>query len=322
MDTHTTRPSWLTIVLGLVTIVTFFMAGSASYPGVPVYFERMGIGYTSYGVTSNAVPPSAPSAKMMPGSQGMAEDASMMAPDYYQNNPDVTDTREFLKIFYNAQMKTRDVPGLSRRVETTIKGYEGRIDSQSLAEKSAYLSFVVPQAKYDQFRDELESLVGSRFLDVAINSENRLGQKQSIEEQAANASSTLAQYQSQRSSLVASHASRLAALQAELGRATATSTIDSLKRQIAEENASYSSKLASIDASITYAKDWQAAVAKGDQSFMKDIETVQGTVSIAWVSLWDIAQLYLPGYSIPAIFALLTGLSYWRDRRRTPQRVP
>src|SRR3989344_7101650 len=198
MDTHTTRPSWLTIILGLVTIVTFFMAGSARYPGVPVYFERMGFGYTSYGVSSDAVPPSAPSVKMMPGSQGVAEDASMMAPDYYRTNPDVTDTREFLKIFYNAQMKTRDVAGLSRRVETTIKGYEGRIDNQSLAEKGAYISFVVPQTKYDQFRDELEGLVGSRFLDVTINSENRLGQKQGIEEQAASAYSTLAQYQSQR----------------------------------------------------------------------------------------------------------------------------
>jgi hypothetical protein len=335
MDTDTTRPSWLTIVLGLVTVVTFFMAGSSVYPAVPMYFERMGMGYTSQGLSNNAAPPTV--VQESPSTGGVEEGASMMRPDYNQGTVDVTDTREFLKIFYSAQMKTRDVGGLSRRVETTVKGYEGRIDNEQLAQKSAYLTFVVPQSKYDQFRDELEGLVGKRFLQISINSENKLGQKQSIEEQAASASSTLASYQSQRSALVKAHQGRLGELEAQIDRENAylanlreqapsaqrdadiknvQAIILGYQSQIDSENSSYTTKLASLDANIKYAKDWQAAVAKNDQSFMNDIETVQGSVSITWVSLWDIAQLYLPGYWIPAIFALLTGLSYWRDRRR------
>jgi len=37
---------------------------------------------------------------------------------------------------------------------------------------------------------------------------------------------------------------------------------------------------------------------------------------VNWITLWQIALLYLPGYSIPMIFAVLTILSYLWDRRR------
>ena len=104
---------------------------------------------------------------------------------YPYQNPDVpiTDTREFLKMYYNASMRTRDVPALTRKVETTVRGYDGRIDSESSSGTYGYVSFAVPQTKYDSFRAELEGLVGSRFLSVNISSQNLLSQKVSIEEQ-------------------------------------------------------------------------------------------------------------------------------------------
>src|SRR3990167_11466300 len=146
----------------------------------------------------------------------------MMAPDMYYPyryyNPDVpvTDAREFLKVNYNATMQTRDVQGLTRRVETTVRGYSGRIDQESSSPQYGYVSFVVPMSKYDAFRAELESLVDSRFLTVNISSQNLLPQKQSIEEQQKQADNTLADYKAARQSIVNAHASAAKSLQARI----------------------------------------------------------------------------------------------------------
>jgi hypothetical protein len=229
----------------------------------------------------------------------------------------VTDTREFLKIYYSAQMRTRDVPALTRRVETTVRGYEGRIDSQSSSEKYGYVSFALPQARYDAFRTELEALVGSRFLTVNISSQNLLSQKVSIEEQQNQADSALADYKAARARLVAAHTAAVQALEAKIN-AVETSVSDRtlFERQLATENASYTKQLNYADANIKYAQDWVKGVKTQDATLLANVATVTGTVSLSWISLWDIALLYLPGYWIPVIFAALTMLSYRRDRRQ------
>ena len=159
--------------------------------------------------------------------------------------------------------------------------------------------------------------MGSRYLEVSISSQNRLGQKQSIEEQAKSAGDTLASYQAARDALIAKHNATVQSLQAQIDATAATSSERTmLKAKLASENTAYATKLATSDANIKYAKDWQKAVANNDQKFLDDIATVNGTVSIRWIGLFEMVQLYLPGYSIPGIFALLTVLSYWRDRRR------
>src|SRR3989344_8948463 len=112
--------SWLTIVLALRAIVTFFAISDTSVQ----YVTRMGFGGGIGYSEGKAVPP------MMDSGVTSAPSAGMMRPDYYPYpypypNPDVpiTDTREFLKVYYNAAMQTRDVPALTRRVETTVRGY-------------------------------------------------------------------------------------------------------------------------------------------------------------------------------------------------------
>ena len=299
--------SWLTIAFALIAIVTFLIISnpSAGYP-VP-----MGVRESSSG---KAVP-------MMDGSVS-APSAGMMRPDYYPYpypNPDVpvTDTREFLKIYYNASMQTRDVPALTRRVETTVRGYDGRIDNESSAEKYGYVSFALPQSKYDAFRTELESLVGNRFLKVNISSQNMLAQKVSIEEQQKQADKTLADYKIARQKVVNAHASAVQSLQAKIDATTATSSERaSLEQQLANENASYARNLSNADANIKYAQDWVKGVQTQDATLLANVATVTGTVSVQWISLWDIALLYLPGYWIPAIFAVLAVLSFYRDRAR------
>ena len=250
----------------------------------------------------------------------------MVSPDSYPYQgsiPPSTDTREFLKITYGAEMLTRDVPTLTRRVETTVRGYEGRVDQESSSPKSGYVSFVVPQAKYEAFRTELESLVGKRFLSIHINSSNLLPEKQSIEEQQKQADTALVGYQAARASLVTLHTSKLASLQADLNKALETLAdsprsiyIDPIQSQIDVENATYTKKLAAADAQVKYGQDWQKAVQTQDKALLDNVATVNGTVSIRWINLWEALQLYLPGYWIPGILALLAFLSAYRDRRR------
>lgn len=329
--------SWVTIVLALITIGTFFAVSGTDAR----YYLPIGMGG---GVYPTSVSPSAPEGRAYDASvsNGSMPSQGKSVGGYYPYpypNPDVSanDTREFLKVYYNAAMRTRDAQGLTRRVETTVRGYDGRIDAESSSPQSGYVSFVVPMSKYDAFRTELEGLVGSRFLTVNISSQNLLPQKQSIEEQQKQADSTLADYKAARQSIVNAHASVAKSLQAQIDADAQTLVAlraqpptpqiqaqiqvvsddwASLKQQLANENASYAKQLSNADANIKYAQDWQTAVKTQDAALLDNVATVSGTVSIQWISLWDMAQLYLPGYWIPAIFAALTVLSYLSDRRR------
>jgi len=325
--------SWLTVVFALLTVGTFIAVSSPPGPYlVPMMGRGGGVGYAE---SSGAVSPMAAGVPARDGS------VSSMPVYYPYPSPDVpvTDTREFLKIYYNASLRTRDVPGTTRRVETTVRGYDGRIDQQSSSEKYGYVSFALPQSKYEAFRTELESLVGSRFLTVNISSQNLLSQKVSIEEQQKQADKALADYKAARQKVVSAHASAGQSLQAKIDAATeqlatlraqsstpqlllqiqtVSDELSSFKQQLADENASYATQLSNADANIKYAQDWQKAVLTQDQTLLANVATVTGTVSIQWIRLWDVILLYLPGYWIPAIFAALTVLSYLRDRRRAP----
>lgn len=351
-DTSSTPPahtspfrhiSWLTIGLALLAVITFF---AVSDSGGRYVTQMMGLGGgVSYTSGTMAVPPTAVDMVARESGASNAPSPAMMDskayyPDrypYYKEDVPVTDTREFLKVYYNANMRTRDVQGLTRSVVTTVRGYDGRIDQESSSPQYGSVSFVVSQSKYDAFRGELESLVGSRFLTVNISSQNLLPQKQSIEEQQKQADTSLADYKTARQNIVSAHTSTLKSLQSQIDAISSrlavlraqTQTYDiqvqiqslsndlyALNQQLANENASYSAQLKNADANIKYAQDWQKAVQTQDQNLLDNVATVNGTVSIQWISLWEMAQLYLPGYWIPAIFAALAFLSYLRDRRR------
>jgi len=321
------RASWLTIVLAVLTVIAFFAVSDRS---IQYAVPMMGVGVTESSGGAKLVAPTAVGAPMM--------DSSIYYPRPY-NNPDVsvTDTREFLKIYYSAYMRTRDVQGLTRRVETTVKGYSGRIDQESVSTKSGYITFVVPQSKYEAFRTELESFVGSRFLTLNISSQNLLSQKVSIEEQKKQADTSLASFKTARQAVVSAYTNTVQSLQSKMNAIssqlvtlrTQTSTPQiqaqiqaltdewsTLSQQLVNENASYKIQLSNADNNIKYAQDVQKAVATQDQALLDNIATVNGTVSVQWISMWETARLYLPGYWIPGILALLTLLSFLNDRRR------
>jgi hypothetical protein len=330
--------SWLTILFAVLAVASFLMISS---PGIR-YGTMMGgsRGISTNTVYEGAIPPSPAYAPMMDGSvsnQGKGG-ADLYYPYPYQNpSVPVTDTREFLQVSYNASMRTRDVQGLTRRVVTTVRGHEGRIDQESSSEKYGYVSFAVPKSKYDVFRSELESLVGSRFLTTNISSQNLLPQKVSIEEQQKQADASLSDAKTARAKIVSTHTSAVAVLQSKINANTQrlavlsaqtqtpqvqaeiqTVSNDQLfqKQQLANENASYTSQLNSADWNIKSAEEYVKAVQTQDKILLDNVATVTGTISIEWISLLGIILLYLPGYSIPGIFAVLAVLSFFNDRRR------
>lgn len=267
----------------------------------------------------------------------------MMAPyPYPKPSVPVTDTREFLKQDYHATIRTRHVEEITRRAETTVRGFGGRVDQTSSSPRSGYIAFVVPADKFDEFRAEIESFVDPRFLSVNITSENLLPQKQSIEEQQKNAEARLAELRAERKQVVAAHTAAVASLQGDLDanareetmlRAEVTSDAyrraqianrlnelarekASLESRMASENATYASKLNSLDAQISYENSNLSSIKKQDKDLLDTVATVTGTISIQWITLWEIAHLYLPGYWIPFILAILAVLSFVYERHR------
>lgn len=235
-----------------------------------------------------------------------------------------TDIREFMKVGYNVAIKTRQVDTLAMRSQTIIRGYGGRVDNASINNKFASISFVVPKKSFEAFKIELESLVGKRFITESLNSQNLLPRKVSIEEQTKTASSSLADYQSQRKDLTDKHNRTVAGYQSqisyysnqiwnarqELKKTTSTALqaelqmrINSannewsrIKRLMDSENSDYNKKVAALDNQIKTQQNQLANLKIQDVNLTDDVETVQGTIMVSWVSYWEIIELYIPFY--------------------------
>lgn len=333
------RFSWLTIILAILTVVTFFaIYNKNGYDYVITPMGTMGGGAVDYAVRESA-PPMMATPEMQANYDSSYDRGGGMIYPYPYPNPEVpvSDTREFLKTYYSSYMRTRNVQKLTNRVETVVRGYEGRIDNQSSSAKYGSVSFAMPKEKFSAFRAELESLVGSKFITVNISSQNLLSQKVSVEEQQKQADKNLADYKTERQKFINSHNSTVATLQAKIDKANAdlvslrsqTETAQILaqiktisddlayqKRLLDNENTSYKNQLSSFDSSVKYAEDWKKAVQTQDKTLLENVGTVTGTVSVQWISLWDTVLVYLPGYSLPIIFAVLTLISFAYDRRR------
>lgn len=333
--------SWLTIVFAILTIVSFIAVSRPGAQYIVPMVERGGGVMRNQSGPGEEIPVDAGMHKRDNAVSGAPSQGKMMDPSVYYPYPSpdvpVTDTREFLKVYYNASMHTRDVQGLTRRIETTVRGYNGRIDQESSSPQYGFVSFVVPQSKYDAFRAELEGLVGSKFLTVNISSQNLLPQKLSIEEQQKQVDTLLLDFKAARQKIVSTHTGivqslksridadlrQLAVLRAEIQTPQILDAIEtlsedwsSLKQQLANENASYAVRLNNADENVKYAETQQKAVQTQDQALLDNVATVTGTVSVQWIGLLEIVLLYLPGYWIPTIFMVLTFLSILWDRRR------
>lgn len=274
-------------------------------------------------------------------------------PDYYRESSDITDTREFMKTSYSADIATRDVSKKVTEVRNIIKGADGRIDNISSSEKYGSISFVVAKDKFDALRDQIEALTGERLYSENISSTNRLGTKQNLENRTEKVVSTLDTLKKQLETLTAKHTQTVAGITTELSRirtelisvraniAGATSSTDSAtltswksqeqslmnqetaqKQRLSSENSSYATQKQSLESQIANQNSNLTNVQQQDTQFTNDIETVQGSVRVRWVSLWQLLDLYSP-VSPGWIVLIVVGLvwAYLDHKKYTPKIV-
>jgi hypothetical protein len=312
---------------------------------------QLSFGTVSYG---NNYGPSGGTPDMMGVSiDGGYESSGVAMPEYYNKSSDITDTREFMKTSYSAEIATRDVSKVVTDVKNIVKGADGRVDNISSSEKNGYISFVVAKSKFDALRDQIESLTGEKLYSENISSTNRLGTKQNIEDRTDNVVSNLDTLKKQQETLTAKHNQTVASINSELGRirtelasvraniAGATASTDSAtlaawksqeqslvsqettqKQRLSSENSSYATQKQSLEAQIANQNSNLTNVQQHDTNFTNDIETVQGSVSVHWVSLWQLLDLYSP--IAPGWIALiLAGLiwAYLDHKKYTPKIV-
>jgi len=299
-------------------------------PTVPAE-KNQSVEYSS-GVASNGM--------MVPVKDMVVYDQYYPYPE--QKNPNITDIREFSKIYYNSTLQTREVNEMTSRVETVVRGFGGRVDSSSSGKKSGYVSFVIPKNRLESFKNEIEGLVGARFYIEQTSTENLLPQKQAIEQSLEQIKTNLKNLKAERDQIIKTHNqnisgyygridfinSEISKLNTEYNTANPTRKaeilmrLDQLKneviaiqKEITNENKNYQTKKSNIDNSIKYTEESLGYTQKQDENLKYEIETVSGTISLNWISLWDMADAYLPGALIGWVLLLLAVVSFWWYRR-------
>jgi flagellar capping protein FliD len=361
------RLPWLSYAFGVLAVITFLVGGAGGTLSTPTVSTMPADMADSDGSVTLAVAPQLP---MMARDAAMEVEADMlvsnqaqtsMAPSYaakgggavmpeyyprpypYQDpSVPITDTREFLRTDYNVSIRTREVQELTRRAETTVRGFGGRVDGSSSAEKWGSVSFAVPASKFDAFRDEIESFVGKRFITVETRTENMLPQKQSIEEQRKQIEKNAAELRTQRKNLIASHNSKVSSLQTQINNVSYELTalrseltadparrayIDArikelvteqatLQTRLNNENSSYGRQLNEFDARIKDTESGLDWVATQDKNLIDTVATIRGTISFGWISIGDIIQLYIsPSWIALLLVAAAIGAALWSRRR-------
>ena len=318
------------LVVGLLWVLAQFLNNSMGIQGSSANLRNQEMPYID-----NSVSDSSYSAPSIP----------MMTPPYYQDQKqqaDITDTREFLKTSYSADIKTRDVRAMARNVKSIIREVDGRVDNEQIDEKRASLRFVVPQTKFESFRSEVEDLGYAKLYTENVSSENLLGQKQDIEQQTSSQSQYLADLQQQKQTLdnahmgtaasykkeLASVVAQLATVRANLATAETTEKFtlyqiqettlmdreSSLRRKIDIENKTYATKSTDLTNQIANAEAGLSSLSQQDTQLMNNVATVSGSISIERASLWAIAVLVSPLHPAWIILILLL-LLWWFGRR-------
>jgi len=261
-------------------------------------------------------------------------------PIYYHQTPDITDTREFLKTSFGLNINTRKVDKTYTRIKTVIRGYDGRIDNSSLNAKYARLSFVIPKSSYDSFIEEVQGMFPEKFIKLSENTSNLLGQKQNIEENTNQSNLNLADFRKNRENAVKTHDASAASLQKEINRLNGiiyslnqqkktvsstdqaglkkindqisyyTHSLTAQKKSLEQENINYQNTLDGLDRLINAEEKQLANLEKQDTKLINNVETVDGTITIKWISLFEIVNLYIPVYKTIIVVCILIILFY------------
>lgn len=334
---HPIRIPWLALASTGLAVVIFFVQNTPS----PAPMRKFQTTQSGAGASFK----NAASSSSL-GFESVSSLPSLREPviDYFRPVPTpASDTREFLKTDYHATIKTRRVEEIGNRIQTIVRGYGGRIDSSSIQTRYAYLSFVVPKKTFDAFKVEIKTLLPARFITESSATQNLLPEKRVIEEKTEMMHTLLAEHKKNRDTLETRHRATVASLQKQLNAVVAEiRTLQSevttdpvrqkqindriailqaeqrrLNRNLANENAQYVRERDMLDAQIRDAESEITNLDKRDNNLIENVETVQGSITIEWISILKIIGLYMPKDWLSFLFlgfALLAFLSYRRRR--------
>lgn len=265
------------------------------------------------------------------------------APQSAPQDVTIEDTRQFLKTDYGAYLKTRKVDALSEQLQILVRGLGGRIDSASSSDKNGYLSFVLPAEKLETFRTQLKSIVGEKFVNEHVQTENLLSQKVSIEDQTKDVEQQLAQLQVEKNQLTDAHNQTVGTLQAQLSAnskerarllaekqshpeqasaleariAELDKTRNRLHAEMGNENAVFTNRMAALDAQTQAAEANKTSLQKQDTQLIHTVATVRGNLSLTWISVWQLIDMYVSlQWLVPGLLMLIAIVGYLFHRRR------
>jgi selenocysteine-specific translation elongation factor len=236
-----------------------------------------------------------------------SEGGTVEAPGYYpmpyQNNPTINDTREFLKMSYSAEIKTRNVPDTVGYIESAVRNVDGRIDGSEENSENGYVSFVIPKSNLENFRAEIANFTNKKLIIENTSSENLLSQKQSIEAENTAANDSLATLKREQQDLLAKHYETLINLQNNI------TDPNLLSQSISEENSNFNAQNQNLKYQINNVNTQLKNIAQEDTNFTNNIETVNGSISVSWISLWQLATIFSP--ISPLIIIIVLVIILW-----------
>ncbi|PIP68873.1 hypothetical protein COW91_02490 [Candidatus Nomurabacteria bacterium CG22_combo_CG10-13_8_21_14_all_32_8] len=266
------------------------------------------------------------------------EDKKQIIPTWNVDGTPINDSREFLKTNYNATLLTRKIENKKTQIEIIVRGLGGRIDSSNGNKKYSNIVFAIPVDKFEIFRMEIKNLGWEKLFSENISSLNLLPEKQSIEESQKWVVNEFTTLKSERNQIVKNHTSvisglslrlrsidqEISILQYELQTANADrryqiesrlSQLSSEKNNIlneqANENKNYQIKLNSIDIRIKNTQNELKNLGLKDQKLMDNVATINGNISLRWVSLWEMGELYIPGPMVVWLLFIAAIISYF-----------
>ena len=308
-------------IIFIITIIILGLIIFKNTKNVPIYTDLNQIGATTSSIGT------------------MTE--KLIYPEYYryQNpTPSAEDNREFLKTNYNAEIQTRDVNEILHEIKNAVMDANGRIDNINENPKNGYVSFVVPKNNFENFKNDIENVTHKKMIVENISSENLLSQKQSIEQQQNLADNSLKELEQQKKNLLTQHSQTKNKLEKEIAvlentlyaldpgpmgfsqsdiiyRQNLSNQITELKQQISFENSTYNANNQNLNNKIKTANIQISNINQQNISFINNIETVNGYISVRWISLWELAKIFSPIPPMIIITILILVILYFLNKK-------
>ena len=86
--------------------------------------------------------------------------------------------------------------------------------------------------------------------------------------------------------------------------------------RLTNENSAYAKQKASLDAQIKSYESSLAYTNTQDQNLLDTVATGRGTITLSWISVWEIIGLYLPEHWLAYLLVIVALITYLAHRRR------